>query len=600
MNQQFRITRKALEGKGRRDQVATFADSATLTGSEDLILDAQGRLLNKKKPVVTEAPQDGKVYGAGNAGWSEVKGGTVIGGGGGSGTGDGGGEGIPGPPGPAGPMGPTGPTGPQGPAGADLTVPGPTGPQGATGLPGDDGATGATGPAGADGATGPQGPKGDTGATGPQGPAGADGAGAPGTAPPLMDGTATVGTSLLFSRQDHIHPTDTSRAPVSHTHTAANVTDFSEAVDDRVGSLLTAGSNITLNYNDAANTLTIASTASGGSSVLVSDTPPVGAPDNTLWWESDSGLLWISYNDGTSTQWVIACPQPDVSLLAPLASPAFTGNPTAPTPTAGDNDTSIATTAFVAASIAAVPAGAPAANLIINGDFRVNQGGYVSAAALSAGIYGHDQWKAGASGGDYSFTQLKSSTQITIASGKSLIQPIEDVNVAGGSYVLTWTGTAQARAGVNTLTPSGSYAASPLLIAGQTAGTVMSIEFNTGTLGTVKLESGSIATPFIMRPYDQELVTCRRYFQWLPFNMQFYAHVASEGFSVCLYFPAIMRAAPTVGGIVADPNSVQTVANSAANNFAQVTAEYATPTITAGGAGWTTVLGYRASADARL
>jgi hypothetical protein len=32
---------------------------------------------------------------------------------------------------------------------------------------------------------------------------------------------------------------------------------------------------------------------------------------------------------------------------APLASPAFTGNPTAPTPTVGDNDTSIATTAFV-------------------------------------------------------------------------------------------------------------------------------------------------------------------------------------------------------------------------------------------------------------
>lgn len=32
---------------------------------------------------------------------------------------------------------------------------------------------------------------------------------------------------------------------------------------------------------------------------------------------------------------------------APLASPALTGNPTAPTPTLGDNDTSIATTAFV-------------------------------------------------------------------------------------------------------------------------------------------------------------------------------------------------------------------------------------------------------------
>jgi hypothetical protein len=30
-----------------------------------------------------------------------------------------------------------------------------------------------------------------------------------------MDGTATVGTSLLFARQDHIHPSDTTRAPLA-------------------------------------------------------------------------------------------------------------------------------------------------------------------------------------------------------------------------------------------------------------------------------------------------------------------------------------------------------------------------------------------------
>lgn len=39
-----------------------------------------------------------------------------------------------------------------------------------------------------------------------------------------------------------------------------------------------------------------------------------------------------------------------LALKADLASPIFTGNPTAPTPTAGDNDTSIATTAFVQAA----------------------------------------------------------------------------------------------------------------------------------------------------------------------------------------------------------------------------------------------------------
>jgi hypothetical protein len=42
---------------------------------------------------------------------------------------------------------------------------------------------------------------------------------------------------------------------------------------------------------------------------------------------------------------------PTDTSLAPLASPTFTGDPKAPTPTAGDNDTSIATTAFVTSAI---------------------------------------------------------------------------------------------------------------------------------------------------------------------------------------------------------------------------------------------------------
>lgn len=42
-------------------------------------------------------------------------------------------------------------------------------------------------------------------------------------------------------------------------------------------------------------------------------------------------------------------PPPDLSGYAPLASPTFTGDPKAPTPATADNDTSIATTAFVKA-----------------------------------------------------------------------------------------------------------------------------------------------------------------------------------------------------------------------------------------------------------
>jgi len=148
---------------------------------------------------------------------------------------------------------------------------------------------------------------------------------------------------------------------------------------------------------------------------------------------------------------------------------------------------------------------------IINGGFTVNQRGYASNATLSAGVYGHDRWKAGASGGDYTFTQLASSTQITIKSGKSLIQVIEDKNVVGGTYTLSWEGTAQARFGKDSATPSGIYASSPITITGQSAGTVMSVEFNEGTLGKVQLNTGSVALPFMAKSFDEELRACQRY-----------------------------------------------------------------------------------------
>lgn len=46
-------------------------------------------------------------------------------------------------------------------------------------------------------------------------------------------------------------------APAAHSHTASDVSDFDEAVDDRVDGLLVAGTNVTLTYDDAAGSLTI-------------------------------------------------------------------------------------------------------------------------------------------------------------------------------------------------------------------------------------------------------------------------------------------------------------------------------------------------------
>lgn len=84
--------------------------------------------------------------------------------------------------------------GPQGPQGSQGEV-GPVGPQGPQG---------SQGPQGPQGATGPIGPSG--GPPGPPGPAGADGSGTPGSALPLVEGTAAIGVSNSWAHEDHRHP----------------------------------------------------------------------------------------------------------------------------------------------------------------------------------------------------------------------------------------------------------------------------------------------------------------------------------------------------------------------------------------------------------
>lgn len=59
-----------------------------------------------------------------------------------------------------------------------------------------------------------------------------------------------------------------------------NTSTLSESIDDRVAALLTAGTNITLTYNDAGNTLTIA--ASGGAGL--SGQATVTVPNNRIEW----------------------------------------------------------------------------------------------------------------------------------------------------------------------------------------------------------------------------------------------------------------------------------------------------------------------------
>jgi len=73
----------------------------------------------------------------------------------------------------------------------------------------------------------------------------------------LLKNTTTTGVlSIATAGVDY--------AAASHTHTSTSISDFAEAVDDRVAALLIAGANVTLTYDDIANTLTIDVTSGTG------------------------------------------------------------------------------------------------------------------------------------------------------------------------------------------------------------------------------------------------------------------------------------------------------------------------------------------------
>jgi len=173
-------------------------------------------------------------------------------------------------------------------------------------------------------------------------------------------------------------------------------------------------------------------------------------------------------------------------------------------------------------------------NAIINGNFGINQRGVSGTVSLAAGAYGHDRWKAGASGCTYTFATSQNVTTLTISSG-SLIQVVEGLNLMTGDYSLSWEGTAQGKIG------AGSYGNSGIT-GSVTGGTDLNIEFGTGTVRLVQLEKGTVATPFEYRQYGTELALCQRYYQQSLFQVYTGANPIPYSYKVS------MRAAPTIAG----------------------------------------------------
>lgn len=181
-----------------------------------------------------------------------------------------------------------------------------------------------------------------------------------GTGTPIVDGTAAVGTSLLYSRQDHVHPSAdfitsvtaplavgsgvlsvdlstylTTSAAASTYYLQTNPDDYQTGtqVNNTLGSYLTS-------YQAGLTYFTIANAANKADLASPTFTGTPTLPTGTI------GVTQTAGNSTTALATTAFVTTAD-NLKANLASPTFTGTPAAPTATAGTNTTQLATTEFV-------------------------------------------------------------------------------------------------------------------------------------------------------------------------------------------------------------------------------------------------------------
>jgi hypothetical protein len=178
----------------------------------------------------------------------------------------------------------------------------------------------ATGPQGPTGATGPTGLTGATGATGPQGPAAT-----------IAVGTVTTGapgSGVLFTN------VGTSGAAIFNVTIPRGDPGASGALGDGVyGDITVSGTGSVLTIGNDKVTYAKMQNVSATSRVLGRKTAGAGDVEELTASDVDT-LLGLTAS---------------LALKAPLASPALTGTPTAPTAATPTNTTQIATTAFVKA-----------------------------------------------------------------------------------------------------------------------------------------------------------------------------------------------------------------------------------------------------------
>jgi len=446
---------------------------------------------------------------------------------------------------------------------------------------------------------------------------------------------------------------------------------------DTMTGMLNLPATVPSSGTHATNKTYVDTGLAGKSTVYSATSPPAGVADNSMWFETDTGLLYVKYNDGSTSQWVIACPQPDISnfvlrsgdnMSGPLGIPL---TPTLPahatsksyvdaqlagkssiiasdTPPVGAIDNSLwyetdsgatyvryndlnggaqwvaiadpANTAYAAPFDAMAYSG-----MQINGSMEVSQelgaGNLTSVAGVTFSKYILDGWvgiailptgsvtfgqtpmaaevpglqnsfqfvvgtaRASLSGSDtvrinhsiegYRFSRVAWGTSAAVPvtvgfwvratlsgtyralmmnSGGATVTPWQSFTLTGGPAFQWVTITFPAQTTGTWLTTNGIGAQLLLEMASPSTPNLMATAGNYASITGVVVLPGIEApradrSALIMRPFDQELVTCKRYYQ-KPFINDLViianSYAAGQRFDATYLLPVEMRSAPTM------------------------------------------------------
>ena len=217
-------------------------------------------------------------------------------------------------------------------------------------------------------------------------------------------------------------------------------------------------------------------------------------------------------------------------------------------------------------------------NKLINAHYAINQRGYVSGAAtVTTNQYTLDRWRVNVSGQNLVFSTAAYLAVLTAPAG-GISQIIEGVNIEGGTYVLSWIGTATATVNGSAITNGGTVSLS--------AGTNATVAFAGGTVSAPQLELGSVATAYECRTMQIELLLCQRYYQGVIQSAISSYGVSGWTYTWPGYFACVMRVAPTLNASSSGATNISVTGATTQGVYNGFTWTY---TITSTGSGTATV-----------